>query len=292
MAERAQTVAVLGTGTMGAPMARNIAAAGLSVRAWNRSREAAEAIAGDGIEVAGSPADAVDGADVVVTMLADGDAVLSVMQEAIGAMGDDSIWAQMSTIGVVATERAAALADEHGVALVDAPVLGTRQPAEKGELIVFASGPDEALDACMPVFDAVGSRVMRVGEAGSGTRLKLVTNNWLVGLVGTLAETIAFAQGIDMDPRLFLDAIDGGPLGPAYARLKGEMMIEGRFDPSFAARLARKDAELVLEAAERHGLLMPIADAVARKFDEAIEQGHGEEDISAVYYAWRQPAKR
>ncbi|HEX8856150.1 MAG TPA: NAD(P)-dependent oxidoreductase [Thermoleophilaceae bacterium] len=292
MPEPPQTVAVLGTGIMGAPMARHIAGAGMRVRAWNRSREKADAIAGDGIDIAGLPAEAVESADVVVTMLADGDAVLSVMKEAIPAMRDDAVWDQMSTIGISATERVAALADEHRVTLVDAPALGTKEPAEKGELIVLASGPDEALDVCAPIFEAVGSRTIRVGDAGAGTRLKLVINNWLLGLVGTLAETIAFAQEIDVDPRNFLDAIDGGPLGPAYARLKGEMMIDDRFDPSFPARLALKDAELVLEAAERHGLVLPIAETVARQFEKAISEGHADDDMAAVYDAWRQPANR
>src|SRR4051794_2174602 len=131
-------VAVLGTGTMGGPMARNIAAAGIDVRVWNRTREHAEET---GLEVAGTPAEAVDGADVMVTMLADGDIVADVAEQALESLGDDAIWLQMSTVGIAATERLATLAEERGVAFVDAPVSGTKQPAEQGELVVLASGP-------------------------------------------------------------------------------------------------------------------------------------------------------
>jgi 3-hydroxyisobutyrate dehydrogenase len=112
-----------------------------------------------------------------------------------------------------------------------------------------------------------------------------VINNWIVGLLGVLAETVAFANSIGVDPSTFLETIEGGPLGLPYAQLKGNMMIEEDFPTSFSARLARKDAGLVLGTAEAHDLEMPIARAVAARFDEAIKAGHGEEDMAAVYRA-------
>src|SRR4051812_1542717 len=147
------TVAVLGTGTMGAPMAVNIARAGQTVRAWNRTAAKAEGL--DGVEAAATVAEAVEGADLVVTMLADGDAVEQVAREALPAMGDGTVWLQMSTVGIEATERLALLAQERGVEFVDAPVIGTKQPAEQGKLTVLASGPREARERAKPVFDAV-----------------------------------------------------------------------------------------------------------------------------------------
>jgi 3-hydroxyisobutyrate dehydrogenase len=279
------SVAVLGTGIMGGPMAHNIAAAGLETRAWNRTREKAEAI--EGVNAFGSPSEAVDGADIVLTMLADGPAVESVMTEggALEAMRDDAIWLQSSTVGIEATERLAKLAEDRGVQFVDAPVLGTKAPAEKGELTVLASGPDAALDACQPVFDAIGSKTLRLGEAGGGTRLKLVINNWLLSLLGNLAETIAFAESIDVDPRSFLEVIDGSATGSPYAQLKGPMMLKGEYPASFPLKLALKDLELVLEAAERHDADMRVANAAAQNFRRAVEQGHGDEDMAAVYHA-------
>ena len=278
-------VAVLGTGTMGAAMARNIAEAGMSVRVWNRTRERAEQT---GLEVADDPAAAVAGADAMLTMLADGNAVEEVAEQALGALDDDAVWVQMSTVGIAANEKLAKLAQEHGITFVDAPVLGTKAPAEQGQLVVLASGSSDAVERGEPVFDAVGMKTVVLGEVGEGTRLKLVLNAWLGDLVDSLAETIAFAEAIDIDPQQFLQAIEVGPLGPAYAQLKGKMMIEREFPTSFSLDLMRKDAGLVREAAERHDFEAPLMEAAARVFDRAIEAGHGDEDMAAAFCAYKQ----
>jgi 3-hydroxyisobutyrate dehydrogenase len=282
-------IAILGTGTMGAPMARNMAKAGLDLRAWNRTQDKAEPLAGDGIEVAASAEEAVAGADVVITMLADGESVASVMEDggALAAMPDDALWLQMSTVGIAATEALATLAEERSVAFVDAPVLGTKMPAEKGELQVLASGPEDQRERCQPVFDAVGGETRWLGEAGAGTRTKLVLNNWLLSLTEGVAETVALAEALDVDPREFLDVISGGPLDSGYAQLKGGTMIERDFTPSFALSLARKDAGLVLEAAERHDQPAPLAAVVKSQMEKAEEAGHGDADMAATYYASR-----
>jgi 3-hydroxyisobutyrate dehydrogenase len=291
MPEGLNVVAVLGTGTMGAPMARNLVEAGFEVRAWNRSPDKAEAVADDGGDAAvacPTPADAARGADFVMTVLADGDAVEDTMtgdDGGLAGMADDAVWLQMSTVGLVATERLAELASERGIAFVDAPVLGTKQPAEQGELIVLASGPRDARERAKPVFEAVGSKTVELGDAGEGTRLKLVINSWLVTLVEGLAETIAFAEAIGVDPQVFLDTIDGGPLGPVYAQLKGKLMINRDFPAAFSLALARKDAGLVLEAAERHGFDAALVRVIADKMERAIELGHGDEDMAATIYA-------
>ena len=281
-------VAILGTGIMGAAMARNLLAEGMEVRVWNRSREKAEPLKEDGAEVAGSPADAARDADFLLTMLADADVVEeAIAGDALPALAEDGVWLQMSTVGEDGTKRLAETANEHGVDFVDAPVLGTRQPAEQGQLVVLASGSEEVRERSQRIFDAVGSKTVWLGEAGAGSRLKLVVNNWIVGLLGVLAETVAFANSIGVDPSRFLETIEGGPLGLPYAQLKGNMMIEEDFPTSFSTRLARKDAGLVLDTAEANDLEMPIARAVAARFDEAIQAGHGEQDMAAIYRAAR-----
>jgi 3-hydroxyisobutyrate dehydrogenase len=287
MSENA-AVAVLGTGIMGAAMGRNLLAAGMEVRVWNRTREKADPLARDGAAVAVSPAKATEGAEFMVTLLSDTAAV----EDAVGggallALGEGGVWIQASTLGMEGSARLAEIASQHGVAYVDAPVLGTRQPAEQGQLIVLASGPEGVRERCEPLFDAIGSRTLWLGEAGAGTRLKLVVNNWIVGLVGALAETVAFARGIGVEPKRFLETIEGGPLGLPYARIKGTMMIEGEFPTSFSLALARKDAGLVLDAAGAEGLRLAITEAVIARFDEALEAGHGGEDVAAVYHAAR-----
>jgi 3-hydroxyisobutyrate dehydrogenase len=279
-------VTVLGTGIMGAPMARNIKAAGHTVRAWNRSIDKARPLAEDGVEVVEDARAAVEGAEVVVTMLADASAVHAVLVDAgaLDAMDDGAVLCQMSTIGIVGIEDVAKLCAERGIPLVDAPVSGTRQPAEQGKLTVIAAGPADAVERCEPIFDAVGASTIRLGEAGEATRLKLVLNHWLLALVDSLAETIDFAQGIDVDPTMFLKAISGGPLGPAYADLKGGAMIEGNFDPpAFPLHLAGKDADLVAEAAQRHELELELIPVIRERIGRAVDAGHGEEDMAAIF---------
>jgi 3-hydroxyisobutyrate dehydrogenase len=282
-------IAVLGTGIMGAAIARNLIAAGMEVRTWNRTREKAEPLADDGAKVADTAAEAAEGAGFVLTMLAETDAVVEAVDGggALSALSDDGVWLQMSTVGTEGHERLARVADERGVFYVDAPVLGTKEPAEQGQLIVLASGPDEVRERCQPVFDTLGSTTFWLGPAGAGSRLKLVTNNWIVGILGVLAETVTLAEAVGVDPARFLEVIEGGPLGLPYAQMKGQMMIEEEFPTSFSAKLARKDAGLVLDAAEKSGLQLTIAKAAAARFDEAISAGHGEEDLAAIYQATR-----
>jgi 3-hydroxyisobutyrate dehydrogenase len=274
-------------GTMGLPIARNIASAGIGVRAWNRTRERAEPLAQDGVEVIDTAAEAASGASIVLTILSDADAVLAAMDGPDGVLAgaeDGATWLQMSTIGIEGTERCAALAEGNGLTLVDAPVVGTKQPAEQGRLAVLASGPEEARERCEPIFVAISQKAAWLGEAGTGTRMKLVINSWLLSLVEGLAETVAFAEGIDIDPAQFLETIAGGPIDNAYAQMKGRMMIERSFEPAFKLELAAKDARLVLEAAQRHDLDLPMLDAIRSQLEEAAEK-HGEKDMSAIFLA-------
>ena len=283
-----KTVAVLGTGIMGGPTARNIAAAGLATRVWNRTRAKAEPLAEEGSEIADTPAAAAAGADAVITILTAADAVREVMTGEDGGlegMDQGSIWIQMSTIGIAATEEMAGLAREAGVRFVDAPVLGTKEPAEEGKLVVLAAGPAEALDRCTPIFEAIGSRTFKFEEPGQATRLKIVLNNWVLSVTVATAETIALAERLGVDPSLFLEAIGGGNLDSAYAQMKGRMMIDRSFDPSFPLGLAAKDARLVLEAVDGEDAEPVLPRAIERRLSEADELGHGDEDMAAVYWA-------
>lgn len=266
---------------MGAPMAANIAKAGLDVRVWNRSRAKAEPLA-DVATVADSAASAAEGADILVTMLADGPAVASAFEAASPASG--TLWLQMSTVGLDWTDRLAALAEKAGVVFVDAPVLGTRQPAEQAQLQVLASGPEEARPKATPVFDAVAVKTQWLGPAGRGSRLKLVMNAWVLALTNATAESLALAGALDLDPAQFLETIKGGGLDVGYAHLKGGAMLAGEFPPAFPANLAAKDARLVVEAA---GDAVDVAGAraVLAHLEAAVAAGHGEEDMAALYRA-------
>jgi 3-hydroxyisobutyrate dehydrogenase len=290
-----ETVAVLGTGTMGGPMARNLARAGFGVRVWNRTRDKADPLARDGAQVCDTPAEAADGAGVILTMLADTDAVLGAVDGPDGAFstappaagagaadGDGVLWLQMSTIGEAGTERCADLAGRRDVLLVDAPVLGTRQPAEEGKLVVLASGPATVRNRVQPVFDAVGQKTIWVGEAGAGTRLKLVANNWVLTVTEGTAETLALAQGFGLDPRLFLEAIGGGTLDLPYLQIKSKAILDQDYTPSFRLALAAKDAALVAESAERHHVDVPLTGLLRDRLAEGARE-HGDKDMAATY---------
>jgi 3-hydroxyisobutyrate dehydrogenase len=279
------TVAVLGTGTIGQPMARNLLRGGFEARVWNRTREKAEPLARDGATVCDTAAEAAAGAELVLTVLADADATAETVEEV--AFGDGAVWVQSATVGVDGAERLAELAQEKGVAFVDAPVLGTRQPAEEGKLVVLASGPDDALDRCAPLFDAIGQTTRRLGPVPNGSKLKLVTNLWLLAVTEGAAEAIALAEGLDLDPREFLSTMEGSQIDTPYLHLKGEAMLERRLEPSFKLKLAEKDASLVLEAAAHAGVEARVAQAVREAFGRGVELGHGDEDMAAVYFAAR-----
>ena len=278
-------IAVLGTGIMGGPMARNLVRAGHEVTVWNRTEKKARALEEDGAHVALSPRAAVAGAEIVLTMLADAHAVDATMLQGGGlpAMADGTLWIQTSTVGVAATERLVEQAGERGIAFVDAPVLGTKKPAEDGQLFMLASGPEEARARCEPVFDAVSRGHVWLGEAGLGTRLKLVVNSWIVCTMENLSETFVLAQTLGVDPRSFLEAISGGGMDMPYAHLKGEAILNQDFPPSFPLAHARKDVALILDAAGDVDL--PLVRATLQQFDRAFELGHGDEDMGAVYYA-------
>jgi 3-hydroxyisobutyrate dehydrogenase len=279
------TVAVLGTGTIGEPVARNVARASFDLRVWNRTREKAEPLAQQGATVCDSAAEAARGAELVVTLLADADATAETVEEV--EFGDGAVWIQSATVGIDGAERLAELAQEKGVTFVDAPVLGTRKPAEEGKLVVLASGPDDALDRCEALFDAIGSQTRRLGPVPNGSKLKMVTNLWLLAVTEGAAEAIALAEGLGLDPREFLATMEGSQIDTPYLHLKGEAMLEGKLDPSFKLELAAKDAALVLDAAGRAGIDARVGRAVREAFDRGVELGHGDEDMAAVYFAAR-----
>ena len=279
------TIAFLGCGTMGLPMAGHLTSSGFEVRAWNRTIDRARPLEADGATVCPQPGDAACGADIVVTMLTDAAAVLDAATPALNAAPPNALWLQMSTIGLEGTSRCIELADRVGARLIDAPVLGTRQPAEQAQLVILASGAADARELAQPVFDAVGKRTLWLGEAGAGSRCKVVVNSWIVGLVNVLAETIALAGALDVDPQAFFDAIDGGSLDLPYARTKGAAMMARSFDDAaFRLALARKDADLVLAAASEAGLEVPVMQAVADRMARAEAAGHGDEDMAATYW--------
>lgn len=275
-------VAVLGTGIMGAGVARTLLREGFDVRAWNRSTAKAEPLASAGATVAATASEAVRGADVVLTFLFDADAVLEVLDDAADALAG-TVVLQASTIGLDGTRRVARLADDRGITLLDAPVLGTKQPAEQGTLVALVSGDPAAVDRAQPVLDAIGTKTVHAGECiGQASALKLVCNAWVASITGALGQSVALADHLGLDPALFLESIAGGPTGAPYAQVKGTAMIERSYPTAFAVDGVVKDVGLIRAAAQEAGVADGLLAAIEGLFEATADRGRGSDDMAAV----------
>ncbi|TQJ39104.1 3-hydroxyisobutyrate dehydrogenase [Arthrobacter sp. SLBN-112] len=282
-------VAVLGTGIMGAAMARNIQRAGHDVSVWNRDPAKTKPLVAQGARRAATPAEAVEAADVILTMLHDAAAVEEVIRSAAPGVRPGTAWVQSTTVGAQDAPSLAALASGLGLDLVEAPVSGTRAPAEAGQLLVLAAGPEPVRHRVAPVLDAVGARTIWTGDdpaTGSAARLKLVVNSWVIAASNAAGEVVALAQALGVDPQQFLGVLDGGPLDLPYLRTKMDLILNDGLEPaSFAVDTARKDAHLIVDAAAGQGLKLDGAVAYAARLDRVAGQGRTKQDMAAAYFA-------
>jgi 3-hydroxyisobutyrate dehydrogenase len=284
MAEMHEPVAVLGIGAMGHGMAASALRAGIPTIVWNRRPAATTGLAELGAEVAATAADAARGAAIVVTMVTDADAVISIARDQgmLAALAPGAVWAQMSTIGVAGIDRVAAMAagERPDVMLLDAPVSGSKDPAERGQLTIFASGPAAARTRVAPLFDALGQRTIWVGEAGAGTRLKLVNNTWLAFATEALATSVALARRLGLETATVVDALGGSPLVSAWQDAKLRRIADDEYSAQFALSLALKDVNLALQAAgdDQFAVLATLAD----EWQQVVDQGLGGEDLTVV----------
>jgi 3-hydroxyisobutyrate dehydrogenase len=277
--------AVLGTGIMGSAMARGLAAAGLRTTVWDRSPGATAPLAQAGALVAASPAEAVRDADVVITMLPTAEVAGAVMFDGGAAQGlaDGAVWAQMGTIGLAATadfgRRLAEL--RPGAVFVDAPVSGSKGPAQAGQLLILASGPPAAAAVLDPVFSVLGRRTVWLGEAGQGSAMKLAVNAYMSILIEGVAEALELAARLGIDAAKLAECIEGGPLDAPIADAKLHKMQSGDFAPEFPLAWALKDVDLAAAAAGE----LPLLGALSRQWHAAVDAGHGREDVSAARLA-------
>jgi 3-hydroxyisobutyrate dehydrogenase len=283
MAQEHEPVAFLGVGTMGHGMATSALRAGLPTMVWNRNQEATRDLAELGAEVAETAEEAARWASIVVTMVTDADAVISIVRDdgVLAALAPGALLVQMGTIGVAGIERVAALvaAQRPDVILLDAPVSGSKDPAEHGQLTIFASGPDEARPRVAPLFDALGQRTVWAGNVGTGTRLKLVANTWLAFAAEAVAASVALSHGLGLEIESVVDALEGNPLVSSWQEAKLQRIANGEFSAQFALSLALKDVRLAQEAADgRLGALACLAD----EWQRAVDDGLGHDDVTVV----------
>ncbi|HEY3340248.1 MAG TPA: NAD(P)-binding domain-containing protein [Propionicimonas sp.] len=280
------SVAVLGLGTMGAAMARRISGAGLATTVWNRSAGRAGSFAEGPARVAADVAGAVAGADVVITMLFDAAAVEAVIAEALPAMARHAIWLQCSTVGMEATGRFAAAAAAAGIAFVDAPVLGTKAPAEAGTLTALLAGSDEDLAAVEPVIAAIATKKVRAGDAApAASALKLAMNAWIATITAGIAQSLTIAARLGLEPALVLEALHGAAADSPYAQLKGGAMLQGGFEAQFEVVGLLKDVRLAREATP--GMPQHLLAALDELYGAAADGGAAHADIAAVWQAFQ-----
>jgi 3-hydroxyisobutyrate dehydrogenase len=278
---------------MGHGMARSALRAGIPTIVWNREPEATRDLAELGADVADTAADAARRAAIVVTMVTDADAVISIARDMgmLEALAPGAIWVQMSTIGVRGIERVATLVDKErpDIRLVDAPVSGSKDPAEQGQLTIFASGPEDARAPVTPLFDALGQRTIWVGPVGTGTRLKIVNNTWLAFAAEAVSASVALARRIGLDTQTVVDALGGGPLVSPWQAAKLQRILTDDFSAQFALSLALKDVHLALEAADedRFAALRCLAD----EWQLIVDQGLGGQDLTVVTQALERDAE-
>lgn len=279
-------VAVLGAGIMGTGMAQSLLRAGHQVCTWNRTPDKAEPLKQQGATLAHSPQDAVRDAEAVITMLFDADAVLDVMAGIDLPAG--CVWLQTSTIGIDGIRRVVELAQQRDLSVLDAPVLGTKAPAAEGKLVILVSGEEQVAAQMQSVFDAIGSKTVYAGaELGAATALKLVCNAWISTLTAALGQSVALADGLGLDPRLFLEAINGGPVDMPYVHVKSAAMLAGDYPTSFAVDGVVKDLDLIKAAAAQAGVTDAVFTAIREMFARTSAAGRGDDDMAAVYTAFR-----
>jgi 3-hydroxyisobutyrate dehydrogenase len=275
-------VGLLGVGLMGSAMAHRLLGRDIAVTAWDLNPEHLGELAGRGGEPAERPSEVVGGAGVVITMLPTAEVILNVVGPLLDEWPEDTIWLQMSSVGAAEADELSRVAGAHGVRIVDAPVSGSTQPAEHGQLTILASGPDSARTAVQPIFGALASRVLWVGEAGMGSRLKLAANHWMITMVAALAESMQLCDAMGLDQGHFVALLDGGPLGSPYALQKLGEMQRHDYPAGFPVRLALKDLELVHEVAQDARAAMPILDVVRERFRTANLE-LADQDLAAIY---------
>ena len=277
------TVALLGTGTMGAGMAANIAGAGLPLRVWNRTRDKAEPLTQVGATVADTPAEAVRGADVVLTMLFDADSVAATMEQAREGLTPGTVWLQQSTVGVEGSDRLVALARSWAWPTWTPPCSAPAGPPRAAPSWCWPPGPRTSATRCSRSWTPSAPARCGSGPPARRRALKLAANAWVITVVEGIAEALALTRSLGLDPALFLEAVAGGAMDAPYVGVKGRAMLAGDFEPSFAVSGAAKDADLIVAAARGAGVELAVVEAARDHLARALAAGHGDQDLSATY---------
>ena len=276
-------ITVVGLGAMGSRIARRLLSQGHDVVVWNRDPAKAEPLIADGVVAAKDPASAAQGAQIVVVMVSDPEALREVTEGGDGLLAGarpGTTVVQMSTVAPAAIERLAGHLPAE-VDLLDAPVLGSLSEVDAGTLTVFAGGRPAVVERWAPLLSELGA-VIHVGPIGAGTAAKLVANSTLLGTLGVLGEALALGEALGLRSDVTFEVLTGTPLANQADRRRSAVERGDYRPPRFRLSLARKDAALILEAAAGAGLELRLAPAIRTWFDDAESAGRGDQDYSAV----------
>lgn len=279
----------LGVGHMGQPMARNLLRAGFPLMAWSRTREKSDQLSADGALVADSANVVLRDCDTIFLMLRDAQAIDEVLQRGTGGLGVAMRGKTIVQLGTTAPEYSQALAREifaAGGAYVEAPVSGSRGPAEQGRLVGMLAGELPATERVEPLLQPLCERVFRCGQVPGAMRMKLAANHYLIGMVTVLAEAIQAARGLGLDIDLLRQVLDAGPMASAVSRAKLELLVRQEYPPQAAIRDVATIAQLVLDACESGAQNVPLIRDCAMLYRTALEAGHGDADMTAVVRAF------
>jgi 3-hydroxyisobutyrate dehydrogenase len=285
--------AFIGMGTMGAPMALNLINAGHSVTVHNRSRDKEIPVAEAGARRAASPAEAVAEADIVVTCVSDTPDVEAVILGEHGVIHGARAGAlviDMSTISPSATRRFAARLAEKGIRMLDAPVSGGSEGAQKGTLSIMVGGAAEDFEAALPVLEAMGRTITHIGPIGAGQLTKAINQIVVAGTYWSVAEGLAIGLKAGLDMQKVVQAVGGGAAGSWAMVNRSANMIKNHYPLGFKVTLHRKDLNIALEVARELGVTLPVTAFVEQVETGLITRGHGDEDISVIARGVREPS--
>jgi 3-hydroxyisobutyrate dehydrogenase len=272
-------ITILGAGRMGSAMAARLIDTGHHVTMWDRDPAVTDRLTGIGVTAVADVASAAADVPIVITMLTNGEAVHSVAEQMLLAMRPDAVWVQASTVGADWADKLRHLSDASNRTMLDAPVSGSTGPARAGSLSWLVAGPTAAIDTARPALEALGERILVVGDRQQASRLKLIVNTWMTAATVAMADALAACDQLGIERSALLEVITAGPLAMPYAIQKAQLMNDQNYTPGFPIELALKDIRLAEQA---EGLQPPLTRALEERLQRAVDAGHARNDVAAV----------
>jgi 3-hydroxyisobutyrate dehydrogenase len=278
-------IGIAGTGLLGSAVAKRLASKGHKILAYNRTRQKVESLKNFGIEVVDSPKELASKCELVITVLKDAS---SIEEIAFGNNGiiqgkhEGLIVADMSTISPISSRNIARRFFEQGISMIDTPVMGGPNLAEKGNMVVMIGGKKEIYEKCKQVFDTIGERTFLLGENGAGHAMKLAMNSQIAILALSLSEGIILAKKFGLDPLTFLEVLNSTYFKTGMSINKGPKMANGNFEPSFFLKMMQKDLDEINQTAEKFGANIPMSKLANEIFQKAVKEGLGDMDYTGI----------